>query len=160
MTSHAIVTMLVLVAFSGGMIGGVAICIGPKWLYMTVIILTVLICGLLAGPAGAVSWCPTKSESHRAHPRAWLYWHSAMRCWDDHRRNDRNWPLRPTKPSPAARQEPEREKPKADDMSRRAGDGVIWPAPVLVPNWLDRWPEEFRIGPATWLREANTFGRP
>jgi hypothetical protein len=121
-------------------------------------------------PAPAVSWCPTKAEAHRAHPGAWLYWHSAMRCWDARRHNDRHWPLgREARGDDAPRHAAARHKAHAAAPERAitAEDAELetsyWPPlwPDVVPigtTFAMRWPEQNTISPATWLREFYTFG--
>jgi hypothetical protein len=161
----------VMIAFFGGSLYGVAICLGPRWALAVIPLVTVLLCGLLMKPAGAVSWCPTKAEAHRAHPGAWLYWHSAMRCWDDRRSNARHWPLeREARGGGEPRHAQARHKAHAAAPERAliAEDAELeasyWPplwsdAPIEVSFAL-RWPDQGEIDPATWLREAYTFGHP
>lgn len=133
-----------------------------RWLAMLAVAVVMLMVWSCR-PAGAVSWCPTKAEAQRAHPGAWLYWHSAMRCWDARRHNDRHWPLN-MRATAAPRNHARAPRPTQPELTAEEVDletsywPPLWPDVKIKASFAMRWPDEGGIRPDTWLRELIAFG--
>ena len=111
-------------------------------------------------PSMASPWCPSKAEAREKYPHAKLYRHSSQRCWDNRRRNSRDWPLaRPRTDRPVDQNNaPSRQFPEehattphpeltppyahynASQNPQSAPDIVLSYRGIPTPvPWIDRW---------------------
>ena len=103
---------------------------------------------LLSSPAMASPQCLTKAEARERYNSKHLYWHTDERCWDDHRHNDRDWPLAKPAQPPAIDPQP---------ISRTPG---LWPDPPTEIGFAWRWPDASPVrSPLLWWRELMEFNR-
>lgn len=111
--------------------------------------------------------CLTKHEARERYGDRWLYWHTPMRCWDDKRRNVRQWPLSKRDASGDAKKSAPvlsatHNSGEGDPAvtSDRIGADTIWPDIPTEIAFSYRWPDILPMpSPSKWLRELLEFGR-